>query len=410
MAIPTHVADHIEAIQVGSTTFSLNADLLSGHSWSDVTDLVSTGFSITVYTSLPAVPTSSQSAKDEFYREHRAEIALVADAAAAAGTYIEYVLVKTGESPNFNYAWEQIGSTQVDLSNYVQKGVITLAGETGSAGAETINTSNAGAQTASGSATITYEKATEAASAGAHTHSISPTTTTLSYANASQTGATGITTPTTSTTGAHTHSVTTSAHSHTVNLTAATVTYVTGITGGSVAAHSHTYDKASLTGTTTFLTSATGTFLNNATVSSAGVLSWGTASVATTTGAVGITQTSTNSGTGGAHTVSATTATFSNITGATLDTAAPTGEAASNGDHAHTLTSVVSHTHSIGTGSQVVVTGITITGEAGAHTHSISTSSETVSGNVSVAVSSHTHSVTTSNHTHSVQVSGNNYA
>lgn len=410
MAIPTHVADHIEAIQVGSTTFSLNADLLSGHSWSDVTDLVSTGFSIVVYTSLPPVPTSSQADKDEFYRAHRAEIALVANTSAAAGTYIEYVLVKTGTSPNFNYAWEQIGSTQVDLSNYVQKGIITLAGETGSAGAQTVNTSNAGAQTASGSATITYEKATLADSAGAHTHGISPTTTNLSYANANKTGATGVTTPTTSSDGAHTHSVTTAAHSHTVNLTKSNVTYVTGITGGSVAAHSHKYDKASLTGTTVFLTSATGTFLNNATVSSQGVLSWGTASIATTTGAVGLSQTSTNSGTGGAHTITANTSTFSNVTGATLSTAEPTGEAASSGDHTHTLTSVVSHTHSIGTSSQVVVTGISATGEAGSHTHNISTSAETVSGNVSVAVSSHTHSVTTSSHTHSVQVSGNNYA
>ena len=409
MAIPTHVADHIEAIQVGDLTLSLNADLLSGHSWSDITDLVSTGFSIIVYNSLPVVPTSSQADKDEFYKNHRAEIALVADATAAAGTYIEYVLVKTGSSPNYNYAWEQIGSTQVDLSNYVQKGTITLSGETGSAGAETVNTSNAGAQVASGSATITYDKATEADSAGAHTHTISPSTTNLSYSNADQTGATGVTTPTTSSTGAHTHSVTTSAHSHTVNLSSTPVTYVTGITGGTVAAHSHSYDKASLTGTTTFLTSATGTFLSSATVNAQGVLSFGTSSVSTATGAVGITQTSTNSGTAGSHTIAVTTATFSNVTGATLDTAAPTGEAASSGDHSHTLTSVVSHTHSISTGSQVVVTGISSIGEAGAHTHTISTTSETVSGSVSVAVSSHTHSVTTSNHTHSAQVSGNNY-
>lgn len=409
MSIPTHVADHIEAIHVGDTNYALNAALFNGHDWTEVTDLISTGFSAKVYTTLPTVPTSSQTDKDNFYKEHQGELALIADATAVAGTYIEYILVKSGTSPSFNYAWESIGTTQTDLSNYVQKGTISVTGQTGQAGAETVNTTNNGAQTASGQVTITYQKATLADSAGAHTHSVSPTTTSLSYGNSDVTGATGEQTPTTSSSGAHTHSITTAAHSHGVNLDKQTVTYVTGISGGSVASHTHSYDKASLSGTTIFLTQASGTFFNGATVSSLGVLSWSTASVSTATGNVGVTYNSANSSSSGAHTISATTATFSNVTGATLNTAQPTGEAASSGGHTHTLTSVVSHTHSISTGSQVVVTGISSTGEAGSHTHSISTSSEDITKAISVAVSSHTHSVTVSSHTHSVSATGNNY-
>jgi len=59
MSIPTHVADHIEAIHVGDTNYALNAALFNGHDWTEVTDLISTGFSAKIYTTLPVVPTSS---------------------------------------------------------------------------------------------------------------------------------------------------------------------------------------------------------------------------------------------------------------------------------------------------------------------------------------------------------------
>ena len=54
-------------------------------------------------------------------------LASVADAHAAAGTYIEYITVRTGTDPNYSYAWEKIGSTQADLSDYLQK-TATVAG------------------------------------------------------------------------------------------------------------------------------------------------------------------------------------------------------------------------------------------------------------------------------------------
>jgi len=53
-------------------------------------------------------------------------LGLVADA-HAIGSYIEYITVRSGEEGSYTYAWEQIGTTQVDLSNYVQK-TTTIAG------------------------------------------------------------------------------------------------------------------------------------------------------------------------------------------------------------------------------------------------------------------------------------------
>ena len=54
-------------------------------------------------------------------------LGLVADAHAEAGTYIEWITVRSGTDPNYSYAWEKIGSTQADLSDYLQK-TATVAG------------------------------------------------------------------------------------------------------------------------------------------------------------------------------------------------------------------------------------------------------------------------------------------
>ena len=41
--------------------------------------------------------------------------------------YDEYITIRTGEESSYTYSWEHIGSTQIDLSNYVQK-TQTIAG------------------------------------------------------------------------------------------------------------------------------------------------------------------------------------------------------------------------------------------------------------------------------------------
>ena len=68
-----------------------------------------------------AVVASADAAKYELYRN---SIVLVENQEAAAGSCIEYVIIKDGEA---SYKWEQIGTTKVDLTDYVEK-TLTIAG------------------------------------------------------------------------------------------------------------------------------------------------------------------------------------------------------------------------------------------------------------------------------------------
>ena len=426
----------IKQINVGGTLYDLDASFIEGHSWEDITNLASTSFAATVYTSLPAVPTTNQTAKDDFYKEHQSELALVANSSAEAGSYLEYILVKSGTSPNFNYVWEQIGSTKMDLSNYVQKGTyntsVPSSNQTSNAGGATVNTSNAGSQTATGTATITYDKA--AANTGnagaatvtvsitvdkaaptvtgsttgstssntgkagaatintseqtAHTHTVSSSKSTLTYVSGTATGDTGSTATevNTGSNGAHTHSVTTTAHSHTVNIAKATVTYVSGVTQTNNTGSSHSH---SVTINTYSLNGSGNQYMYSPTVSAAGVLSWSMATVSLSAG-----TTSVNTASGGAHThgIVPTTATFNNITGITLSTSAPTGTAASAGDHVHEITDIPAHSHTLSSSTLDVVTSVSAnTGDAGAHSHSVTIASHSHSYNAPAA---HTHAIT----------------
>ena len=68
-----------------------------------------------------AVVASADAAK---YEQYRNSIVLVENQEAAAGSCIEYVIIKDGEA---SYKWEQIGTTEVNLSGYVLK-TLTIAG------------------------------------------------------------------------------------------------------------------------------------------------------------------------------------------------------------------------------------------------------------------------------------------
>ncbi len=68
-----------------------------------------------------AVVASADAAK---YASYHNSIVLVENQEAAAGTCIEYVIIKDGEA---SYKWEQIGTTEVNLSGYVLK-TLTIAG------------------------------------------------------------------------------------------------------------------------------------------------------------------------------------------------------------------------------------------------------------------------------------------
>ena len=49
------------------------------------------------------------------------KIYMVADAQASAGTYIEWITIRSGAEGAYTYAWEKIGSTKTDLTGYVSK-------------------------------------------------------------------------------------------------------------------------------------------------------------------------------------------------------------------------------------------------------------------------------------------------
>ncbi len=233
---------------------------------------------------------------------------------------------------SLGYSWEQIGSTAVDLSNYVQKGTYgtqAASGNTGEAGAATITTSSSGSQSAVGTATITYDKATsiDSHTIAAHSHTVNVSKETLTYisgvkatggttnvltgvgANGTVSVVTGITTTTTSVVTSvevgSTVSVIKTAikdvtlSSSTTSSTGA-VGYIDGITGSAPALGGETtfvkgiinFSGGSLGGTTTFNTDAIKSaslngdtsFFKNATVVD-GVLSFGKGTVGITTAA-----------------------------------------------------------------------------------------------------------------------------
>ena len=55
------------------------------------------------------------------------KIYMVADEGASAGSYIEWITIRSGEEGAYTYAWEKIGSTKTDLTGYVSKET-TIAG------------------------------------------------------------------------------------------------------------------------------------------------------------------------------------------------------------------------------------------------------------------------------------------
>lgn len=65
---------------------------------------------------------SVAASKDTMYK-----IYMVADVQASAGTYIEWITIRSGAEDAYTYAWEKIGSTKTDLSGYISN-TITIAG------------------------------------------------------------------------------------------------------------------------------------------------------------------------------------------------------------------------------------------------------------------------------------------
>ena len=94
-----------------------------------------------------------------------------------SGTYTEFVTVKTGTTSSPVYSWEKIGTTAADLSEYAKKGTYTSAGPstnaTGSAGAETIDTTETDLGTATGTIRLVDH------TISAHSHTVNAATTSV---------------------------------------------------------------------------------------------------------------------------------------------------------------------------------------------------------------------------------------
>lgn len=333
-----------------------------------IEDLIS--YSIKTYTTLP---TASATYKNQ--------IALVPDSSdTETGSYIEYICVNTSGT---TWAWEPIGTTKFtfDPSNY----------KTSSAGGQTKNTTSNGAQTASGTATITYAKpnSTTGDTAPAFTGTAATITSTGSYTPAGSIGG----------------SQSVSSHSHTVNVAKATlnlptnaiksVSLATATTGGVsvvTTAPTQAVEAGGHTHSLNLTKDSAQTLVTTAAIKSA-VLATTTAAVGT--GVIQVVTGVNNAASAGAHTHSITPSTTAiypaaNVTAVT--------EVASNYGFASSTSNVMtaptvstdgvlswtlanagtqakaSSTASVRGTSLTVVTGVTETGSAGAHTHSVGAS------------------------------------
>lgn len=168
---------NIKQIKVGSSTYDVEAlhfvvgALDTPAQWKNYIDnLVGEGLQIVTDTPNAAktAPATAASA------DTMGKLYLVTLGTEESGTYTEFVTLKDESSGTASYSWEKIGTTATDLSEYAKAGTYSTSTSTiqntGSAGGETITTSSAGAQTSTGSCTVTYYKAdASTGSAGAAT-------------------------------------------------------------------------------------------------------------------------------------------------------------------------------------------------------------------------------------------------
>ena len=142
-----------------------------------IDNLAKKGTEIKKEDSLPSLDTDED--KEAAYNEFSGDILLILDATASTpNQYNEYIGItgKTSGSTvdNAITKWELIGTTEIDLSSYVTKGVYQNAATTAGPTVTGLNATF----TASGTATVTYSKAVAATvNAGAHSHTVTLSTT-----------------------------------------------------------------------------------------------------------------------------------------------------------------------------------------------------------------------------------------
>lgn len=167
---------NIKQIKVGSTTYDIealhfiyDATLDTPTQWKEYIDRIAElGFDIVKIASLPT-------ADADAYATYHNNIVLIEDSTSETGSCVEYVIFRSGTDPNYTYAWEKIGTTSADLSEYAKKGTYTSTGPsnnaTSSAGGETINTSEVDLGTATGTIRLVDH------TISAHSHTVNAATT-----------------------------------------------------------------------------------------------------------------------------------------------------------------------------------------------------------------------------------------
>ena len=111
---------HIKQLQLGNDEYYISAKYLLDnsnleHSYEDIKQLIDEAaalhnLEIKVVTTLPTASADTMNA-----------IYLVAEAGTQSGTYVEYITVRSGSEGAYTYAWEKIGTTATDLSEYSLK-------------------------------------------------------------------------------------------------------------------------------------------------------------------------------------------------------------------------------------------------------------------------------------------------
>ena len=487
----------IKKIQVDGTNHEIDAKYFNGHKWSEVTALVAAGFTIETpwtkadYESTTAPATNKLATVPAVAIKYNKGAGSATGTLAASGadtkkhiyliyhphslgldSYDEYVSVGTGDAAK----WELIGNTDIDLSSYAKKGTYTSGGPssnaTGSAGAATITSSIAGSQTATGSASVSYQKS--AAATGSAVGSTASNTgeaggVTISGSNFTFTGTTATITLSNDAVSIAAHeykpagtiggSQSIAAHTHTVNVAKATVTNnVTGTATGSAGAHthsvsinSHTHSDVnaytSLSTATISVVKSVGTLpslswstinkiVTSPTVTADGVLQWtldaasqivsfGSGSTPTlesktvvtggsTTAVAGSAAAATLTGTAasaGGHTHSLTNSSLTYVTGATVSSAGAATVSGSNFSFSGTTATLTHSDISVSVSGSYQPAG-TIGGSqtVAAHSHSYSApASHTHSISLSTATATGSASVAVSNHTHTVTIANHTH-
>lgn len=257
---------NIKKVLVSGTTYDIEAlhfitgSLDTPAQWKDYIDsLVGQGLQIVIDTKSSSAdePATAASAST------MGKLYMVAIAEQTqSGTYTEFVTVDKGASASPRYVWEKIGTTAADLTEYAKKGTYTSGAPssnvTGSAGSETVNTTETDLGSATGSAKI------DSHSIAAHSHTVNEVTVSVGSASGWSAGSvptrqsfdyvSGVKSSGGTANALTGVKVTSSATVNTDAIKEITLSASTVTTAGPAYVEDVTHTAASLTGTKTFVT------------------------------------------------------------------------------------------------------------------------------------------------------------